>query len=511
MDGAVDLEGKLFKISEGPWKMLFSGVFEEKELEIYSNPASMILTAIYENEGEKISGVVIELFKVFSSIGEVEGFVETMPKDVIVLTKHTKKETIKYFLLESSPAYVEYDEDKFIKQVDKLIENLKTSSKLIKDVSKAYNLTLKELADSEDHIKAAFFTQPLLIAAVSTASHTTETDVPDIVKGIAKGEVILGLTKDKIRVVEPLSMFISTLVTGGTDKERKHLLHILSEGSLLSNVPVVLFDWENEFSGIGQTGKEHDALKKYKVEVDPIGFPVKKFKLTEDLTVDLNLTNFTGLAELFGIGDKNFAAVVGQAREGKSISDMDSLVKEVGESKPSDKVTEYELKKFVRLLKLIDSRYPGMFCAGNKIDEISKSWLKTLGRVGLLELKGVDNRTTLLVAHSLLAGLTGFYKTKGKSKGMRAFMVLPEIEKAAPREAENILYQECLENLFGLLDYGVGFMASTEKAMNVSEQIAKDSEAMLNIVSKNDIAVQLKNRKGYRVLIRPALSVCSEC
>ena len=59
---------EIFKLSDGPWKKLFEGAFEENEVNIYSNPKSIILVLIFEKESGKTSGVVVEMFKVFFSV-----------------------------------------------------------------------------------------------------------------------------------------------------------------------------------------------------------------------------------------------------------------------------------------------------------------------------------------------------------------------------------------------------------------------------------------------------------
>ena len=219
---------EIFKLSDGPWKKLFEGAFEENEVNIYSNPKSIILVLIFEKESGKTSGVVVEMFKVFFSVGEVEGFVETLPREIILLTKHDEKETLKFLVLGSRPSYIKWEEQQFMAETDTMLKRLKTSSTLIKDVSKAYDLTLQELSEAHESAQKAFFTQPLLVPLLSTSSHETESGIA----GIAKGEIIFGLTKKQEQVLEPINLFNKTIIFGGREHDRRHVLKVIVESGV---------------------------------------------------------------------------------------------------------------------------------------------------------------------------------------------------------------------------------------------------------------------------------------
>jgi hypothetical protein len=88
-----------FRLSGGPWRELFKGVFEDYNVEILTSPESLVLVSILEKEGEEVKGAVIELYKVFHAVGDLHGFIETHPREVIAVTKHHEKETTHLFIL----------------------------------------------------------------------------------------------------------------------------------------------------------------------------------------------------------------------------------------------------------------------------------------------------------------------------------------------------------------------------------------------------------------------------
>jgi len=108
----------LFRIGNGPWEKMFSGVFQEHDIELYSNTDKIMLVLIYEKKLDMVEGSIVEVYKVFHAQGEVESFTETLPREAIIITKHDERSTLKFLLLGSKPTYVRWIEGEFIEEVD---------------------------------------------------------------------------------------------------------------------------------------------------------------------------------------------------------------------------------------------------------------------------------------------------------------------------------------------------------------------------------------------------------
>jgi hypothetical protein len=499
---------ELFRISEGPWERLFEGKFQEMDVEIYQNRESVILVLIAEKEGDRVKGTIIELYKVFYSSGETETFTETLPREVIVLTKHNEKETMKFFLLGSKPDYVEWEEDKFIKETDRHLKRLKTSAEMIKDVSKAYDLTLREIAECPERIKEAFFSQPLLVPISATAAHPEvheEAYPEEVMKSLTKGEIILGLTKDKKRVVEPLTLFTKSAVTGGEDKERKHIMHIIAESCLLSGVTPVIFDWEKEFEGLHEASPDTEKLQKYMVNAEPIGFPVKVFSLGKELKVDLSAASPQGFVEVFGVGKNRSAEIIMSEIKNAGENGIKGIAAKVAGMEVDEKFSIFEIYRAARILRLIDSMYSGVFEGHNDTEDMTKKKARTIGRASILSLKGADPRISKLIIHNIFNGALKHYSAKGKA-GLKTMLILPDSEKIISVSEKGML-SKGLEHIIPRLgQYGVGFCLGMENFVEAGRDIKQNIEADINVIKGNDAGVQLKKRKSYRVLIRPALS-----
>ncbi len=501
-----------FRLKDGPWKEMFKGNFEGYDVEIYSNPESIILVSILEKEGGKVKGSVVEVYKVFHAVGELEGFVETLPREVITITKHDEKETTRFFILGSKPSYVEYDEEKFAAEVEANIKNLRSSVKTISAVSKAYDLQLQELEQAPEQIKQAFFSQPLIVPLLSTSSHIPSgfAAAAPAGKAISFGELMLGITREQMGVKEPLSLFSSTVVSGGRKEARAHMLHLLIEGALLSNIPAVVIDWNKRFKGLGVRTTASDDLKSYKVDIEPIGFPTKEFFIPQQLRVDLGSVNRKGLLELFGLDETIAGKEIMQVLDENRVASLAEVSGIVKARQTRGEFNEFQRSRAARILKLMDLRYPELFDGENNIAEISKSWLHGLGRAGIVNMGGHDKRVSLIMLHCIIHGLLEHYKKQGPSAQLRSMIIIPQVESIIGRNENSELAKTIIQDLNEMQQYGVGNAVSVAHEIDLQPGMLDAAKAKVKIVQGNDVGVQLKGRKNYRVLLRPGLSACTE-
>ena len=502
---------ELFRIASGPWEKLFDGSFQKHLVQILSNPESIIMVAIFETEGERVKGLIVEFFKIYYAVGSVETFSETLPRELVVLTKHDAKQTLKFLAIGSTPSFVEWKEEEVMQETDALLSKLKSSSEMIKDVSKAYDLKLIELKQAPSDVKEAFFTHPLLVPVLSTSYHAISTGQAEsisettVVKSVP-GEVMIGITREGNLVEEPLNLLLKTGVFDGTEVNRNHIMQVLIEGALLSNVPAVVFDWDARFEGIAVASKDAEKFKEFKLDIEPIGFPAKKFKPLSDLQANLSMLNPEGLLELFGAGAKSVPArVIMQAMTSGQQASIQTLCEIIRKIELTTEITVYQQLKAIRALNLMQVRYPKLFDGANNVEEVSKNWVRSIGQAGIIDLQGLDSRQTLMLISSIVKEMLAFYKNKGVSKQVKSMIFIPEINKLSAHY-KNTLFKDLAQALNELKEYGIGFAVSSPKEIDLEEDIRKGLESEFGIVIQNDVGVKITNRKQYRVLVRPTLS-----
>ncbi len=494
-----------FKIRKGPWETIFSGNLEGFEVEMNSNPDGLLLVVVLEKEGEEIAGAVVEVFKVFHAEGSIEDFIETLPKEATVLLKHEPKETTKFLLLSSSPSYVKYEENTFCDEVEELMGKLKTSGMMIKDFSKAYDLQLTELNKTPERIRSAFFSQPMLVPLITPKGIQEEVSATERITG--KGTIRLGLTKANTMINEPLELMLKTTIFGSSSKDRKHVIHLIAEGTLMSNTPAIIFDWDKSFIGLNKPNPNTKMLQDYHIDLEPIGFPVKHF-VREQIKIDLNLISVKGLLELIGMKEGEEQQIIARMiKEGKpkTIEELINTAKKIELRDESKATNKY---RTIRILTLLKKKYKGLFEGQINIKEMSKRWSSSMGKAEIIHLEGFDKTAAALLIHNILKALyLEFSSTKGR---INAMVLLPEIKPILDIKEKTIISTETLELLDKLKSAGIGFALSSDRPIDLRKEIMKISEAEIFIINRNDVGVKVAKSKQFRIKLRPGLSTCEE-
>jgi len=317
---------------------------------------------------------------------------------------------------------------------------------------------------------------------------------------------MLGITRDRSRVIEPLVLFSRTLITDGEEKDRNRVLQVIGESALLSNVPAVFLDFNRKFAGIGEANKNTGELQKYDVNVDALGFPTRIVKSRENARVDLNLVNPDGVAEMFGIGEKDFPRILRLSLTQGAVGSMNELIERVSNMGQTEEFSEFKIRKAARILKLIDVIYPSLFGGPNDIDEMTKQGTANIARASVLEFESMDQRSSLLLFHSVMRGIYEYSKKRGKTGDVRLMLIIPHTHFLKINERQKTDIEDIIAILSDLQSFGVSFALAAENLIDVNLDIKNATNAKLNVVSENDIGVQLTNRKAYRVLVRPTLS-----
>ncbi|MEK6821380.1 MAG: DUF87 domain-containing protein, partial [archaeon] len=402
---------------------------------------------LLQKENNTYKEATCEFYQPYLATGDVSGFVQTLPREVVLITKHQPNETYPFLLLGSGPVSTVWEEDVVLEQTDILLKKLAVGSSLLLEVGKAYDITLKPMSETPPQIADAFFSMPLLYASITTNAHfTTETGnapangAASGHMGALPGEFVLGTTSAQMIVKEPVSFFKKTGVFNARPEHRKHLLQVIAEGALFSNIPVVIVDWEDEFSVMRAPNPESRHLKEQKIEGDPIGFPVKEFTPPENLKIDLSTLSPEGLAEALGLTQTDVGKLLIQfLKENKteSIDQAKGLLKQLP---PTETFTAFHANSIARILTLLDTTFPGLFTGTNPVEEISKSWYQSIGRVGILKLKNVAPKMKNLLVYSILNGIYTTYQRKGASNRTRSLIVIPEAQHLFEGAREPVLH-----------------------------------------------------------------------
>ncbi len=506
----------LFKIAQGPWKLLLKGSLQEHELEVYTNPQKTVYVQIARQEDGKYLDCACEFYKPYVSTGDVNGFVQTLPREALIVTKHEQDETNTFLLLGSGPISVMWEESIVLEQTDILLKKLEVSTSLMMDVAKAYDVTLKPINDSPIHVSEAFFSMPLMVPLLSTNAHMTENQPTQGGKtlesqaaghmGALPGEFVLGTTANGLMVKEPIVFFKKTGIFGGRIEHRKHLLQVISEGALFSNIPLVIVDWENEFGVMRSPNPNAKLLREQKIEGDPIGFPLKEFLPGENLKLELSMIYPEGLVEALGVKDQELGNNIIRFLHEHKTSSIDEAKGILRQLPPSETMSPFHIASVIRVFTLLDQTFPNFFTGNNPTEEISKSWFQSIGRVGVLRMRNVPQKLRNLLVYTILRGVYEMYSRKGVSGRVKSLIMIPEAQQLFDYAREPSLARE-LERLFSQSNtQDVGFLFSAPHEIDFPKNILLLMEAKLSVVGGRDAGVTLAGRKNYRATMRETYS-----
>ena len=107
-----------FKLDYGPWEPIFVGTTYGHEVEIVSNPENFYIVIVYDVEEGRKKGAVIEGYKAFYAKGQLESFIQTLPKQCLGIGKNIGERTSKIFFLSFEPFYVDFKQEDYSRRID---------------------------------------------------------------------------------------------------------------------------------------------------------------------------------------------------------------------------------------------------------------------------------------------------------------------------------------------------------------------------------------------------------
>lgn len=493
------------KASGGPWSDVFRGNLEGFEYEAKMNGNGFLVSLIYEKKGNDINAVIAEVFKVLYAKGDVLAFLKHIPKRTMLVSVHTEEKTHQFLLVDSGPEYIAYNENVVNAKLDATIARVSSLASLFKQVSVAYDTDLIEIEECDEETKAAFFTIPIVNLIV--APITKKVSRAEVIE-VSHGEIQLGITKAGAVVKEPFDFFERTLVFGSTWPERAHALHVIAESAMLSDLSLIIFDWEDAFRGLHNPNPNEDELKKYKVELNAVGFPIKVFKVGDELKVYVEHIDADALIELFGIGNTIAAQVIAETIKRGNFKTFDELKKKILDIEETPKITPFKKREAQRILELMEDIYPGFFSESVPLEEITKKWARGVSRANILLFSKEDMRKNMLALQTITKALKSHFKEKGETDKLRAVIIFTDSNMTIPKFRAGHTNNVIAADLAEMTKYGCGLIIECSDRVNINDNITKLTMSTIGIITGNDAAVVIENRKNYRVLLRPGLSNC---
>ncbi|MFA6269054.1 MAG: hypothetical protein WCW13_03775 [archaeon] len=487
-----------FKVDFGPWETVFAGETYGHEVEIVSNPEHFFLVIIYDKRDGKKVGAVIEGYKAYSAHGQMESFIQTLPKPSFGIEKTLGAKTIKLFFLSFDPFYLDFKQDDFIRKVDVEIRKTEENASVIVDLARTSSLDLKDLSSVSKNDYAPVLGDPFTLKALISGQKPTDLAKIDVGSNVNDYEenapiIQIGLSKTRGIIKERVENFKRTTIIGETNAIN-YAMYILAENILLENTPVIIFDSNDYFLGLGTATTDSVSLKDEMVDFEPIAFPVRQVAAKDTIKISLKNTDLSFVFDLIGLKDEEFQKNVSLFAFTTQVNTPEELIGRLLETK---EISDYAKLRAERLLKIINNQFGGLFGEEIPATELAKVIAGNLGRAVIIDTKTLSAEEKIILMHTLIRQLTK--SSSSQTQISNCMVLMPESQ---------LLINQNLEKATTLIsrleNRGVGVIMGLEK--EAPEELAATMSAKINIVAGKDLAVSIKGKRNYRVQLRPSLS-----
>ncbi len=478
----------ILRLPYGPWKPLISGKYEDYDISIYQNPDRDIFTVVVDKDEEgNPRGLVVIMYRAFLVDGDIQTLMNGLKEKTTAIIKKRKGETYKFLLLQEGPKYIGLKKSELADALSRLGNAIYADSTLLRKVAVAMSIPVTHIRDIPARTAALLLAEPIVIP--NLLGHPG-----GIVASPEFAKVLpVGKTHDGTVVKESIFDFARTVVLGEHEKARKQMLAIIAENAMLSGIPVIILTQHPE--RYKKMNEPSDAnLSEYGVHT--MGFPANQWKLGEDYFIDINTVDPRALAEALGISSdiKAYNEIVAAIHSagGNAVKIGDLIKKE-------DKMKFHTL----RALRICahEERTRGEIYGKNDVTPLIEAG--DIGHAKILHVK--DDPHSKTAVQSLLEGLLRFLESRGKSKRLRALIIVDDGERILPRINEPI--QDALLNtIIELREYGVGFAADAPSEAEIAKKILDLAETNIKTVSEDEVGVRIVTKRPYRAKLRPLIS-----
>ncbi|MCD6414642.1 MAG: hypothetical protein J7L23_03360 [Candidatus Diapherotrites archaeon] len=468
---------------------MLSGIWDEKEVAYYENPEKRILIVIYDKKGDEIAGVVTLMAKFFLVEGNATELAYSLD-NTILIQKRTPLFKGSFIGVVTDPTYIEYTPRNLINETAELYNKLDERNAEIMRKTGDYNISLISLEFAGDKTKE-LFGEPLALPAM-----VVRKPGPKTVMETPVGNVVLGIDLKGETVKEDMKSFAVTIISG--DKTRL-ITHLIVEGFILNGTPSLIFDGKNEFTHLDEPNRQATDLQSYDPELEPLSLPLRRFVPGSDVFVNLDSLNEKLFANIAGIKQGKETELVSEVLSKKDIKSLGELATKLEEFTSED--DKYYAARAIRICKLLDETYPGVFNGAVEPNELLAPWMKRIGRVALIDLSGIDKRIAKGIIYSVLTIL--YKKLKEESSGDETRIVVALEDRGGDGEyidkETNALIKLCSS-------YGMGICLRTPSESNVDTDLFTNATARVKCINEKEVSVHLQTKNPYRVKLRPPLS-----
>ncbi len=476
----------MIEYPNGPWKELFTGIYDDYSLKIFFNEEGFIISEILNSEKTKSVLYVCQISGVF---GDSESFVESLPRNAIFILMHSQTNK-KYLLLLGDQEVVAYEQKDVFDFINSQFTKLRKDIKNIISIANSYEINFKEYSELPLEYKKGIFSNPLnLFSFISVNKNPKSHEVSKVDNSTT--DCFLGYYKiTGEQVLETCNLFLRTFVFG---KENKSTKRILLENFLLNKVNVVAFSSDLGLANIKYPNENKEAQEKNKLA--PMGFPMITYALGEKIYCNLLDLPENVFNEINGINNPIIKELINKVILEKKPNTLDNLLKSLDIFEPDEKFSSYNINLAQRIISIIKQKNPGVFLGEVSVSDYFKEQNKNLGALHLITLNDSIYANKLIIYNQLK-------KILEKEENIAIFF--DDITKYFKRTDTDLLSKSFFELL--LKNNSKHYVLFAENEIDFMSELLNKITAKLSVLEDNEVGITIKDSKPFRFVLRPSLS-----
>lgn len=480
----------------GPWNSILEGKFDDYPISILLNEDGYMITQIKNPKNDMLLLSVQGIIKIN---GDAETFIETLPKKGIYVMIHDNKSTGKYMFLSKNSGLFKEGSEEAIKFVSETISDIEKDIKITKDIGSSYELSFTQYKELAKEQKKEIFVNPSIFTSLfSNISFNPNVNMPcdtSTTPMQKETSINIGFLKNTKDIASTnLDTFLeSNYIIVKDDKIKRTITQILSEEFALKGINNIVFSFDKEIENLKYPNSQ-DIVRE-KLGVDPSGFPIAVLNSSTDVQVNLSELPFESLRDLYNLGDSKSANLIIEINKSKQPKTFDELIKEIDNYKPENTYSSYDINLARRIAFIINEFHKGLYTNNFDLSVLTKSANQKLGRTTIINLDADQTRNKIVI-HSVLKRLSKINDNVS--------VYIPEVKDIAPKENLDLLQKEIVDILS--TQHNKYIFVFSSSPLDINDLCINSSNAIIEVIESNDIAVKIRGSRPYRIELRPTIS-----
>ncbi len=392
----------------GPWKRVFSGVWNNFNVAVYENEEGILMTTVFPKANE-VGWIMVRVDKILMvprGIEKIEGDLED--KNLHILKQEIPGRKSSYLIILTPPILLEFGSKELGSSVFQKVLELEQEEKEIRAIAEEKGVELFDLRDAPKRENANILGNPPLLLSLLSVAPEGEEPKKRKLKQIVVGEDEAGVVAVEENLFEN---FVS--IKKGDHRSRAYIAQILIESAIIDPGPIpIILDCEGYNLKLDQPNPYPYDYERYGLEFKNTAFSVE-FMGKEGVPafiIDLNSADIEVLWRIFGLGTDEASTLLLETlmklREKGKITDLQQI-----RSAVEGQDDGWNKARSLRILGVLEKIYAGILGGESNLRGVIERAVED-NKAVYIPISDLSNQKRLALILYLLEEVEGMKRSK---------------------------------------------------------------------------------------------------